>query len=138
LIVERAWSLRESETTPSVPRILRILVTFYYFNLALFFFRASDFETAWVALKAFATFQSDGLQRLPENLWLLFFALVLLHFACYHILRIRTPEGALNRRVGLLARPLPRPLFACLYGSAFAVCLSLVPTGYRPFIYFQF
>jgi alginate O-acetyltransferase complex protein AlgI len=30
------------------------------------------------------------------------------------------------------------PRFAFLYGGAWALSLSLLPLGYRPFIYFQF
>jgi alginate O-acetyltransferase complex protein AlgI len=89
-------------------------------------FRASSFGTAWLLIKRYFLFDRGGDGSLP--VWLISFAigLLLLQYV--------------SRRINLhdLVCDLSLPRFAFAYGCVWAFAISMLPFGYRPFIYFQF
>ncbi len=128
LIIHREWSRRaDGWKTPAGPRrVIGLLLTLYFVGGAWALFRAPDVKTAWLIWQSYGGLISHGATSLPALLWL--------HVACLAALH------CVARRVDLyeLAAKLPQPAFAALYGASFAICLALLPTGHRPFIYFQF
>lgn len=133
LVVQRAWSQshvplgsdrRGGESAPR--RALAILLTLYWVGAAWILFRAPDLHAAWLALESYVGFVSHGPASLPGVLWVHLACLAALHYALGRI------------DLASLAERIPEPAFAALYGGSFAVCLAFLPTGYRPFIYFQF
>jgi alginate O-acetyltransferase complex protein AlgI len=128
MIINRLWS--DWTKRWGGPKALRdafgLIVTFWWFNITLLVFRSKDFPSTWVSLKGTLAFIDAGPQSLPPFLWLLFGLLTLVHYLSYR-----------NWLSGVWER-VPAPAFAVAYGIAFHICLTLMPTGYRPFIYFQF
>jgi alginate O-acetyltransferase complex protein AlgI len=128
LCIHRQYAERVPETHP-LRRTLHALgvpLTFYWVAGVFIFFRATTFEDAFVAVKAWTLFQSPGVEALsPHLLW------YCIPLALAHAVGLRTP---VEQRV----RALPNWLCAVLYGLAGFLALMFLPTGYRPFIYFQF
>lgn len=89
-------------------------------------FRASTFSSAWLITKHYLFLGAAGVAGIPG--WLIALPPVLL-LGQLLMRRMRFQERVLA---------LPLPAFGLFYGVAVAVILSLLPLGYRPFIYFQF
>ncbi len=110
----------------NMPAAMGILITFWWVNATWIFFRAADFSSAFVVLRGYLFFSADGTEALPVVLWGHVVVLAILH---------RAFDGdTLFHRL----KELPPVVFYPLAGAASAGMLALVPTGYRPFIYFQF
>jgi hypothetical protein len=77
-------------------------------------------------MKRYLFVDLGGSQTIPP--WLAAIGPVLL--AGQLLMRRLNFEGAICR--------LPLPRFALVYGMVWAFALSMLPLGYRPFIYFQF
>lgn len=106
--------------------VLGTALTFYWVNLAWIFFRAPSLSESIQMSVTYLTWQSSGSETLPINAWLL-----LALFGAAHWLGDRYDAS------GRISRLSPHT-YAIAFGCAAAVALSFVPTGYRPFIYFQF
>jgi alginate O-acetyltransferase complex protein AlgI len=107
-------------------RIAGWFVTLNFVCLGWILFRSANFATAMLMTRRYLFLDAGGNESLP--LWLAAIGPVLLlgqllmrqkHFEA-HICGL-----SLNR-------------FALAYGGLWALALSLLPLGYRPFIYFQF
>ncbi|MEL7448080.1 MAG: MBOAT family O-acyltransferase [Pseudomonadota bacterium] len=94
--------------------------------VAWVFFRAPDFATATEYLGRIVTLADGQALAQPAWLWAVFPVFLGLQFV--------------QERWDLLRRAstLPMPVFSSAYGAAMALAVAFVPTGYRPFIYFQF
>ncbi len=123
---QRPEGARPSPVGRSARALVGLLLTAWWVNATWIFFRAPDFQTAWLALESYALFVSHGSMSLPAVLWVHLAVLVGLHWVAY------------RRSLPIASEKVPGPIFAVAYGVAAIVCLSLTPTGYRPFIYFQF
>ncbi|MEM9057036.1 MAG: MBOAT family protein [Pseudomonadota bacterium] len=101
-------------------------VTLTWVLIAWVFFRAPDFATASAYLARIAA-GADG-QQLAQSGWL------------WAVLPVFLIVQAVARRWQLAEHcsRLPLPVFSSAYGAAMALAVAFVPTGYRPFIYFQF
>ena len=129
LMVERTWNQQVCRRVGSlgwVGPLLGTLLTFYWVNLAWIFFRAPTLDQSLDIARTYLTWSGEGTQTLPIATWPLLAGLGLIHWLGH---RYQAGE-ALGR--------LPKHTFALAYGVAFAITLSFVPLGYRPFIYFQF
>lgn len=128
LVVQREFS--QWADRRKLPERLRsvagLALTFYWVSGAWIFFRAQDLKTAWLALESYAGLVSHGDMSLPGVLWLHLTCLAAMHYLAHRV------------NICKLSAKLPEPAFAALYGASFAVCLAMLPTGHRPFIYFQF
>jgi D-alanyl-lipoteichoic acid acyltransferase DltB (MBOAT superfamily) len=105
---------------------LGALFTFWWVSLTWIFFRASDIGTALDMSRTYVTLQSAGTRSLDIPAWPILTGLLLIHWLSY---RFRIVEAV---------QRLPLPVVAIGVGALAAVALGFVPTGYRPFIYFQF
>ena len=107
-------------------RILSWFLTLNFVCLCWILFRASTFPVAWLMIRRYLGLSHGGTQTIP--LWLLAIGPMLLlgqiAMRRFHF------EGAITR--------LSLPRFALVYGCIWAFALSMLPLGYRPFIYFQF
>jgi alginate O-acetyltransferase complex protein AlgI len=101
-------------------------VTLNFVCLCWILFRAPDFATALLMAKRYLFLNAGGTERLP--LWLAAVGPALL------LGQLLMRRWRLEDHVCGLS--LPR--FALVYGGAVALALSLLPLGYRPFLYFQF
>ncbi|MEO0540983.1 MAG: MBOAT family O-acyltransferase [Cyanobacteria bacterium P01_A01_bin.105] len=128
LVVHREWAQRVNPHSllAQTSRFWGVAVTFYWVCFTWIFFRADSFATAMTVVRSFVLLQSPGGQQLPMALLGGFGLLALLHW-CF-----AQPQW----KQQLLQ--LPGQLFATGYGFAIAALLTLMPTGYVPFIYFQF
>ncbi len=106
--------------------VLSSLATFWWVCLAWIFFRAQDFGDAWVATRAYVLFQSPGTESLDPRLFLLFPALVAVHWSEY------------RRGWTALAERLPPWAFSVGYALAVHAVLLFYRPSAQPFIYFQF
>jgi alginate O-acetyltransferase complex protein AlgI len=116
----------DKNAVPLWRRAFGWFVTLNFVCVCWILFRASTFGTAWLLIKRYFLLDRGGDSSLP--LWLIFFPLGLL------LLQY------LSRRVNLhdLVCDLSLPQFAFAYGCVWAFAISMLPFGYRPFIYFQF
>ena len=129
LMIERTWNGLVASKSPKlgwIGPLLGGIVTFYWVNLAWIFFRAPTLSESVQMSFTYLTWQSSGSETLPINAWLLIGLLGLAHW-------LGDRYDGLSR----FARLSPM-VFAMAFGVASAIALSFVPTGYRPFIYFQF
>ncbi|MEE9381359.1 MAG: MBOAT family O-acyltransferase, partial [Hyphomonadaceae bacterium] len=129
LTVERVWNRFVSPRFPAMGTlgtVLGVAVTFYWVCLAWIFFRAADLPAALGMAKTYLTWTSDGTRSLALYMWTLIAVLGIVHYL-----------GHRYDALGRLSRLKPQS-FAITYGVLFAVALSFVPLGSRPFIYFQF
>ena len=110
----------------SLPPIASPMLTFYWVCVAWIFFRAADFHSAAVVLKAFVLFQADGAQNLGLDMVWMFPCLALVHWVTY--------KGFFIERL----RSLADWAFAAGYGFVSTLAITIVPSNYHPFIYFQF
>ena len=128
-IVEKIWNtLVASHIKPFgiAGPIIGGIITYYWVNLAWIFFRAENLQEALVISKAYVLLQSSGVETLPPFVWT-----VLALLGAVHVI-------ANNLNVFDRLKTIPSRPFALVYGAAFALAISFVPLGYRPFIYFQF
>lgn len=107
-------------------KIASWFLTLNFVCLCWVLFRSPNFATAWLMIKRYLLLDHGGTQTLP--LWLAILGPALLLFQL------------LMRRIDFGSRvySLSLPQFAFAYGAIWALALSLLPLGYRPFIYFQF
>ena len=128
LVVHKEWCrLRASRPNLlCLPRFAGLVFTFYWVCVAWVFFRSSDFATASVVLKAFVLFQADGVQSVGLDLAWVLPCLVVAHWVAYN--------GFFARRLQELADW----TFAAGYGFVTTLAITIVPSNYHPFIYFQF
>ena len=129
LMIERTWNQLVASRTPSLGwfgPLLGGMVTFYWVNLAWIFFRAPTLSESVQMSATYLTWQSSGTETLPVNAWIL-----LVVFGIAHWLGDRY-DGT-----GRFSNLSPHK-YAIAFGLCAAIALSFVPTGYRPFIYFQF
>ncbi len=129
LIIERTWNKLVARRVPKfgvLGPLLGMAVTLWWVHLAWIFFRAADVASALTIVRTYVTFASDGTAQLPIQAFGLLACLLLAHWIGH---RMKATE--------ILSR-VPTPVFASGLGTAFAVAIAFVPTGYRPFIYFQF
>jgi alginate O-acetyltransferase complex protein AlgI len=101
-------------------------LTLNFVCLCWILFRASTFATAWLLIRRYLLLAPGGPQTIP--LWLAFLGPMLL-----------LGQIAMRRlRFEKTVTSLSLPQFAAVYGAVWAFALSMLPLGYRPFIYFQF
>jgi len=128
LIVQRAvtaWS-GGFKRFGSLATVLGTLLTCYWVGATWVLFRTPDLRGAALVLEAYLGFVSHGASNLPGVLWL--------HLACLALAHYLSWRADLY---GWASRVSPS-LFATFFGSSVAACLCLLPSGNRPFIYFQF
>ncbi len=129
LAIERVWNNRVAARFPKMGAagmILGVALTYYFVNFAWIFFRAATLEEAVQIAKVYLTLQSTGTQSLPDIVWPLMIGLAAIHYLAN---RYRLED--LFRSL----RPVP---LALAIGTAAAFAIAFTPTGYRPFVYFQF
>lgn len=113
-------------TSGIVRRAVGWFVTINFVCLCWILFRASSFSTAWLLIKRYLLIDRGGTEMLPY--WLAVFPMGLLLIE-YTMRRVRLHDLVCDLRL---------PWFGFAYGIIWAVALSMLPFGYRPFIYFQF
>ena len=101
-------------------------LTLQFVSMSWILFRSPNFAVAWLMIRRYLLLDRGGSLTIPA--WLLLVGPVLL--AAQWVMR-RTQFGP-----RFAALTLPR--FAFAYGAVWAFALSMLPLGYRPFIYFQF
>ncbi|MEZ5938363.1 MAG: MBOAT family protein [Hyphomonadaceae bacterium] len=129
LTIERTWKTHVASRFPKmgfIGPVIGVAVTFYFVNFAWIFFRAADLSEALKIARVYLTFQSEGAQTLPLPVWPLLAGLASVHALANHMKWEEVVRGL---------KPVP---LALALGAAGAIALAFVPTGYRPFVYFQF
>jgi alginate O-acetyltransferase complex protein AlgI len=106
--------------------ILGWFLTLNFICLCWILFRSPDFATAWLMIKRYLFLDHGGSLTIPA--WLALLGPILL---LGQLLMRRIDFGAHVTR-------LSPPRFALLYGAVCSFAISMLPLGYRPFIYFQF
>jgi alginate O-acetyltransferase complex protein AlgI len=101
-------------------------LTMNFVCLTWILFRSANFATAWIMIRRYLLLDRGGIDTIP--VWLMLIGPILL--IGQYFMRRRNFEGALTQ--------LSLPRFALVYGAIWAVAISMLPLGYRPFIYFQF
>ena len=123
LMICVAWTRTRA---PRLPAGVGIVLTFLWVDAAWIFFRAETPGDALTMLGMLTGQVAAGTASLPWNPVLVFAVCAAAH-------------GIARWASGWRARPsLPAPVFALLYGAAWAFALAAMATGTRPFIYFQF
>jgi alginate O-acetyltransferase complex protein AlgI len=108
--------------------LLSWFLTLQFVCLAWIMFRAPNFSTASLVTRQYLFLNHAGPSPETLPLWLLALPLGLL---TGQLLMRR-----LQAQQHLCSTSLPR--FALIYGALWAFAISMLPLGYRPFIYFQF
>jgi alginate O-acetyltransferase complex protein AlgI len=101
-------------------------LTLNFVCLCWILFRSATFSTAILMTKRYLLLDHGGPETIP--FWLALVGPVLL-FCQWLMRRFRFESHSLALRL---------PWFALAYGAVWALALSMMPLGYRPFIYFQF
>ena len=109
-------------------RVISVLVVFHFVCLAWIFFRAEDFEVAWLYLAGFGAGWADGVQQAGP----LMVALIALGLAGQFF-----PDRLFERATGVLER-MPVWGLGATAGIVVAAINALGPEGVAPFIYFRF
>lgn len=126
LIVHREFHERVRGTAFRVPAPVGAALTFWWVGLTWIFFRATDWQSAFVTARAYLLFESPGTSRLPEASFVLFAVLAAMHWvACRGTWKNRLIHA-------------PRPLFSAWIGVVAALILIFKAAEVSPFIYFQF
>ena len=125
LIVHKEWQ-RATGGAMRFPPVLGCAITFYWVCLAWVFFRAADLTTASTILKSFLLFESQGAATIGLEKWWIIPSIILVHWLTYG-----------DRLLEQIQR-LPRWSFAAGYSFLAVLTLTLMPSSYHPFIYFQF
>ena len=107
-------------------RLASWFLTLQFVCLTWILFRAPTFGTAALMVRRYLLLDHGGSQTIPA--WLLAIGPVLL------LIQLLMRRWDVSGRICRLS--LPR--FALIYGAAWALAISMLPLGYRPFIYFQF
>ncbi len=128
LIVVQEWQAYRKKLKLQIrfDKILGMLITYYWVCCTVVFFRISDMETAWYLTVGHFFTNVPGSDALPANSPLVFLFLATVH-ACFYRWDIGKWFASLRPRI-----------FTVSLGAITALLVSLVPIGYRPFIYFQF
>ncbi|MEM0987210.1 MAG: MBOAT family O-acyltransferase [Pseudomonadota bacterium] len=128
LIVNREWARRFAFLKGKIPLadLWGTLATIYWVFLAWIFFRAETLPEAWQIAVTWLTLHSPGTDDMAFAAWPFLIGFAGIHF--------------LGHRYNVLERAERAPLepFAALYGAVAALAIAFLPTGYRPFVYFQF
>ena len=106
--------------------ILSWFLTLQFVCLAWIVFRAASFSASTLIARQYLFLSKGGSEVLP--LWLLGLPPALL--------LVQMMMRRIQVQPALCSISLPR--FAAAYGALWALVISLLPLGYRPFIYFQF
>ena len=124
LIVHKHWSRWQGR--PVLPKALNVLGTFWWVCLAWIFFRAQSFEEAFITVRAWLLWDSDGTNSFGWW-WIPTVAgLGGVHFAAQRMGRHQW------------WRQLPLGMYALLWGMGLTLAHSLMPTQFKAFLYFQF
>jgi alginate O-acetyltransferase complex protein AlgI len=107
-------------------KIFGWFITLNFVCLCWILFRSPNFATAILMMKRYLLLDRGGSETIP--LWLAALGPVLL--LCQLLMR--------RLQFAAYACALSLPQFAFVYGGVWALALSMLPLGYRPFIYFQF
>jgi len=107
-------------------RIMGWFITINFVCLCWILFRSPNFATAILMGKRYLLIDRGGSETIPAWLALLGPGLLLCQLAMRRF------------RFEVHACALSLNQFAIAYGATWAVALSMLPLGYRPFIYFQF
>ena len=107
-------------------RAISWFLTLNFVCLTWILFRSPNFQVAWLMIRRYFLLDHGGDLTIP--LWLAFLGPVLL--LGQYLMRRGNFESHITR--------LTLPRFALVYGMIWAFALSMLPLGYRPFIYFQF
>lgn len=128
LAVHRAWDHGWGKRLPQsmIRNAVSMALTFWFVCVCWILFRAQDFATAGVTLRSFLLFQSEGVERLDANWWILFLVLFGAHRLAMHL------------RTKPLIERTPAWLFSIGYGILFALAFAFMVVDHPPFIYFQF
>jgi alginate O-acetyltransferase complex protein AlgI len=129
LSVERLlepWIGRRSLTP--LGRVVATVIVFHFVCLAWIFFRAEDFEIAWLYLGGLGAGWGDGVQQAGPFVCALIALGLGLQF---------TPADWFERTANAVAR-LPVWGLGAMAGVAVAMINALGPEGVAPFIYFRF
>jgi D-alanyl-lipoteichoic acid acyltransferase DltB (MBOAT superfamily) len=111
-----------------VGQVAGTVLVFHFVCLGWIFFRAADFEVAWLFLGGLGS----GWTVAPQQAQPFAVALILVGMAPQFV-----PAGLIERSADALGR-LPVWCQGCLAGVVAAVIGALGPEGVAPFIYFQF
>ena len=134
LVIHKEWIQHVGEG--KLP-ILSRLMTIYTVLLAWIYFRAPNFQDAWIMTKAWVLWDSPGDKSIdiwaPNPAWdpSSRILLIILPLLALHIM------ASCNLHL-LLRRTLPAWLITLLFGVISALALAFMPLEARPFIYFQF
>ncbi|HLZ67182.1 MAG TPA: MBOAT family protein [Aliidongia sp.] len=128
LVIHKEYAARRSATLAARPlyRAGAWLLTLWWVCFAWIFFRATTLPDAARIARTFVTLSGGGTEDIATLA-----APVILGLALLHWLEARK----------LISGPLQRlspPAFYAAAGTLCGLMLALVPTTYRPFIYFQF
>lgn len=128
LVCHKEWSKLwdKQSLMHKTAKIWGVFLTFYWVCLTWIFFRANSFMDALTVVKAYVFFQAPGNQQLEPRLWLILPGLVALHWL--------TAQTSWPRFIDRL----PNRVFSISYGCMASFLMLFMPTGYAPFIYFQF
>ncbi len=107
-------------------RIAGWFITLNFICMGWILFRASSFPVAALMIKRYLMLDHGGNLTIPA--WLALLGPLLL------ALQLMMRRSGIERIVCGLSLP----KFAFLYGAIWAFAISMLPLGYRPFIYFQF
>jgi len=128
LIVNREWAKRFALLKGKVPlaELWGTLATLWWVFLAWIFFRATTLDEAWQIAVTWITLQSPGTDDMAFAAWPFLFGFAGIHFIGHRYKLLERAERA------------PMETFAAGYGVLAALAIAFLPTGYRPFVYFQF
>jgi alginate O-acetyltransferase complex protein AlgI len=129
LAVERMlepWLGRRSQSLAG--RVVSVVLVFHFVCLAWIFFRAEDFQMAWLYIAGLGTGWSGGLQQAGP----LMVALISLGLAGQFI-----PDQPFERLAAAFER-MPMWGLGATAGVVVAIINALGPEGVAPFIYFRF
>ncbi|MEL6286233.1 MAG: MBOAT family O-acyltransferase [Pseudomonadota bacterium] len=128
LIVNREWASRFAFLKGKIPLadLWGTLATLYWVFLAWIFFRANTLPEAWQITTTYVTLQSPGTRDMDFAAWPFLVAFAGLHWLGHRYNALERVERA------------PLDAFAVGMGLTAALAIAFLPTGYRPFVYFQF
>lgn len=115
-----------TENQKTLRRALGWFLTINFVCICWILFRSATFSTATLMIKRYLLLDAGGTQTLP--LWLAGLGPVLL-LGQWLMRRLRFEAHICSLKL---------TNFALAYGGTWALALSMLPLGYRPFIYFQF
>lgn len=124
--VYRAWTKSRLSKLVAIPHVLAIAMVFTFIILVRIPFRTPDLMSALDMYGMMFGTVSAGVATLPFSIEPILLVLVMIHWIFYRFPIFETIQT------------LPRVVFASGMGVATALALGILPTGYSPFIYFQF